>query len=402
MRKKDEAATRQDECPTGDKCASRDKKDKCATHDKISISSPLSILSILSSPKGFHRAKRIYPAAKRLYRAKRIYHCLCLGLIILGCDTRRDILDDHGVWVRLEADWAQAGIRPAGTSFYVFSQETGERTALLLTNEMDDHGVTRDSVKLHAGHYSLLVMNETERSHDYLSFRGTDRYLTAEAYANPLTLPANSRYARSVTAPASASTNTAVAASEVLAAAHIDHFEVDYDMIRSYARPLLRFVPRKLNTVIEVIVHVQHIGSLHTSAQQAGSLNNMAGGVFLATEAHNAVAATHWFTLTPDLDLNNGTLRAAFATFGALTNESNAIMLYFLLRDGTELTVECDVTSQLPRSGTTLESRLTVEVGLGTPDDPLIILPDIPTGDDGMFEVDVGDWGNNTDIDITI
>jgi hypothetical protein len=338
---------------------------------------------------------------KRLAHAALYAGCaLCSLCVPAGCDTRRDILDDHGVWVRLEADWAQAGICPEGTSFYVFSQETGERTGLLLTNEMDNDNVTLDSVKLHAGHYSFLVINETERSHDYLSFRGTGRYLTAEAYANPLTLPANSRYARGVAAQASASTHTAVAASEVLAADHIDHFEVDYDMIRAQARPLLQFVPRKLNVVVEVVVHVQHIGSLHTSAQQAGLLNNMAGGVFLATETPNAVPATHWFALTPDPDLNSGTLRSAFATFGALNNETNAIVLYFLLRDGTEYTVECDVTAQLHRNGTILETRLTVEIGLGTPGDPLIILPDIPTGDDGMFEVDVGDWDDNTDINI--
>jgi hypothetical protein len=354
----------------------------------------------------FHRAQRIYLAAKRLYRPKGI-HLLSLLLagyaLLAGCDTRRDIVDDHGVWVRLEADWTPAGMCPEGTSFYVFSQETGERTALLLTNEMNSDNVTLDSVKLHAGRYSLLVINETERLHDYLSFRGTERYLTAEAYANPLALPEGSRYARGVAAQASAATHTAVAASEVLAAAHLDHFEVDYDMIRSYARPLLQFTPRRLNIVVEVIVHVQNIGSLHTGAQQAGSLNNMAGGVFLATETPNNIPATHWFTLTPDPDLNNGTLRATFATFGVLNNETNTIALYLLLRDGTEYTAARDVTAQLHRDGTTLETRLTVEIGLDMPNDPLIILPDIPTGDDGMFEVDVGGWDNNTDdIDIPI
>jgi hypothetical protein len=342
----------------------------------------------------------------------KILYCLCLGLIILGCDTRRDILDDEGIWVRLEADWTQADIRPEGTSFYVFSQETGERTSLLLTNEMDN-GVTRDSVKLHAGHYSFLVINETERSHDYLSFRGTDHYHTAEAYANPLELPAGSRYAREAAAQTSAATHTAVAASEVLVAAHIDHFEVDYVMIRNQERPLLQLTPRKLNITVDVVVHVQNISSLYPGKQQAGSLNHMAGGVLLATEAPNDMPTTHWFTLTSAANnvannssnnsTNNGTLQASFATFGALTNESNTISLYFLLRDDTEYTVTRDVTSQLHRNGATLETRLTVEIGLGlTPDDPLITLPDILVSDDGMFEVDIGHWYDNTDIDVPI
>lgn len=324
---------------------------------------------------------------------------LALCLLPAGCDTRRNILDDQGVWVRVEADWRQARILPNGASIYVFNQETGARTQLL-TNEMRD-SVTRDSLKLHAGNYSLLAFNETERSHDYLSFRGTHQYHTAEAYANPLEL-AGSRYAGRA-AVQSAAAHTTVAASDVLAAAHIDHFEIGYDVIRNQAHPLLRLTPQRLNTGVNVIIHVQNMHSLHTGQQQAGALNNLAAGVFLAAGSPNASPVTHWFALTPvafDPDTKTGTLRAAFATFGALNTGQNTLALYFMLRDDLEYTLERDVTAQMHRAETMPERTLTVEIGLGIPGDPIIELPDI--AGDGMFEVDIDSWDDNTNIDIPI
>jgi hypothetical protein len=330
------------------------------------------------------------------------------GLIafLTACDTRREVLDDQGVWVCIEVDWTEADIRPEGTSIYLFNQNTGERIAILCTNDLSGN-LTRDSVKLHAGQYSLLVMNETERSHDYLSFRGTNRYHTAEAYVKPYELSAGSRYAIAA-AQMSPCVHTVVADTEVLAVAHIDGFEVDYEMIRTQARPVLRLSPQRLSIAVDVIIHLQNMRSLHSGTSQAGAINHMAEGRFLASESPNAVPATFWFVLTPatyDPATHIGTLRAAFASFGPLKAEAagNILSLYFLLRDGTEYPIERDVTDQLHRDETTTGHRLTVEIGLGLRlDDPFIVLPELPGGDDGMFEVDIGDWDDNTNVDIPL
>lgn len=321
-----------------------------------------------------------------------------------ACDSRRDVLDDQGVWVHVEADWRQAGIQPEGASIYVFNCETGARVAQLLTNEMRD-SVTCDSLKLHTGNYSLLVFNETERSHDYLSFRGTDRYHNAEAYANPLALSANSRFAKIVAAQPGV-VHTSVAASDVLAAARLDRFELGYDVIRSQERPRLLFSPERLSVIVEVIIHLQNMHSLHTGKQQAGALDSMAEGVFLATGRPNDAPATYWFVLTPvtfDPDTKSGTLRAVFAGFGPRDAANNSLALYFLLRDDTEFTAVRNVAPQLHAAEITPERRLVVEIGLGlTPDDPPIALPDIPDDSDGMFKVEVGGWDDTDDIDIPI
>ena len=331
-----------------------------------------------------------------------IAYCLLL-LALPACDTRRDILDDQGVWVHVEADWRQAGLSPEGASIYAFNQETGARITQRLTNEMRD-SVTRDSLLLHAGNYSLLVFNETERSHDYLSFRGTDRYHNAEAYANPLALSANSRFAKIVAAQPGV-VHTMVASSDVLAAARLDRFELSYDVISSQERPRLRLTPERLSVTVEVIIHLQNMHSLHTGKQQAGTLDNMAEGVFLATGRPNDIPATFWFALAStayDPDTKSGTLRAVFSGFGPLDTQTNNIALYFLLRDDTEVTVVRNVAAQL--HGAEMPGRrLVVEIGLGlTPDDPPIVLPDIPDDSGGMFEVDVGGWDDTDAIDIPI
>ena len=264
--------------------------------------------------------------------------------------------------------------------------------------------ITCDSLKLHAVNYSLLVFNETERSHDYLQFRGTGRYHDAEAYARPLTLPANSRFA-GIAAIQPSAVHTAGASSDLLAAAHLDLLELGYDVIRSQVHPRLRFVPERLSVTVEVILHLQNMHSLHPGKQQAGTLDNMAEGVFLATGRPNDIPATFWFALAStayDPDTKSGTLRAVFSGFGPLDTQTNNIALYFLLRDDTEVTVVRNVAAQL--HGAEMPGRrLVVEIGLGlTPDDPPIVLPDIPDDSGGMFEVDVGGWDDTDAIDIPI
>ena len=332
-------------------------------------------------------------------------YCYCLLLLALAaCDTRRDILDDQGVWVHVEADWRQASLSPEGASIYAFNQETGARVTQRLTNEIRD-SVTCDSLLLHAGNYSLLVFNETERSHDYLSFRGADRYHSAEACANPLALSANSRFAKIVAAQPGV-VHTMVASSDVLAAARLDRFELSYDIIRSQERPRLRLTPERLSVTVEVIIHLQNMHSLHTGKQQAGALDNMAGSVFMAAGRPDNAPATFWFALTAaafDPDTKSGALKATFAGFGPLDTQTNNLALYLLLRDDTEFPVVRDVTALLHAAEIMPERRLVVEVGLGlTPDDPPIILPDIPGDSGGSFEVGMGGWDDTGDIDIPI
>ncbi|MDR1341921.1 MAG: DUF5119 domain-containing protein [Prevotellaceae bacterium] len=345
-------------------------------------------------------------------RAPRTLLWLSLWAALSSCDSRRDILDDQGVWVRVEVDWRQAGVCPEGTSIYVFDRATGARVAQLLTNEMRD-SVTLDSLKVYAGRYSLLAFNETEHSHDDISFRGTASYQTAEAYANAVRLLANNRYARG--APASGATAplaVTVSASDVLAAAHLDDFEVDYGMIRGRARPKLQLLPKRLSVLVELIAYVQGAHNLY-AGEHTGSLSSLAESVFLASEVTGSAPAAYWFTLiqaTLDQASDAGTLTATFVTFGAMSTAAglpdaaadNILSMNFQLADGSWHKVERNVTDLLRRENTPAGGRLRVEMGLGTPDDDLIVLPNVAGSKDGMFEVDVDGWGDNTNVEIPV
>jgi hypothetical protein len=332
-------------------------------------------------------------------RLVRLTLCGALWALLSGCDNRRDILDDMGVWVPLSVDWRQAGIRPEGVSIYVFDGETGEQVTKLLTNEVSSDSITVDSVKLHAGRYSLLVFNETVDSHDNISFRGADCYRTFEAYAMPVSAPAVSRHTPQ-SAEALASTPAAAASPNALAVAHWDLLEVGYDMIRSQTCPQLPLAPQKLSVEVEVTVHLKNMQYL-SPREQTGALSSMAEGIFLATGAPSAAPITHYFTLN-NRDLSDqsseGTLKAAFAAFGVASAPEaagNVLSMWFTLRDGEVYAIQRSVTSQLRNGKTGMEVFLKVEVGLGlTSEDPAIALPYAPDAE-GMFDVGIGGWEEN-------
>jgi hypothetical protein len=325
------------------------------------------------------------------------------SLLITACDTRREILDDNGVWTRLEVDWRPAGISPDGVSVYFFDRETGHKTEQLLTDATRD-SVTLDSIYLHIGQYSLLAFNETERSHDYIAFRGTDRYAAAEAAANPLP-PLEGKYAISA-ARLPPAVHTHIGEEEALGTAHLDGFGINYLMVRDGVRPRINLVAQRLSVDVEVTVHLHNMHNLYIGEDvHRGALSGMAEGVLLAAEAQNDVPATNWLALFPESyndDTDAGTLRGTCASFGSPETTGNSFSLFLRLRDGTDFpTEERDVTRDVThllrtvRTGATL--RLTLEIGLGIDDDdPLITLPEVEGSDGGMFEVDVSKWKSET------
>ncbi|MDR0415171.1 MAG: DUF5119 domain-containing protein [Prevotellaceae bacterium] len=307
--------------------------------------------------------------------------------MLAGCDTRRERFDDEAAWVRVEIDWRQAGICPEGVSIYVFEQETGKKFKVLHTNEMRADSVTVDSLNLHIGRYSLLVFNETERSHSNVSFRGTSYYHTFEACTWPV---------------------AKVVTPNVLAAAHVDAFEVTCEMTgRRRTCPPLLLVPKRLNAIAEVTVHVKSLHYLHVSEQE-GALSGLIEGVFLAAEAPGAASATHYFTLNGRAfyqgSSTDGILKGTLVIFGAATAPSeNILSLRLLLRDMTECLFERNLSGKLPGYGDLPKNHLKFEVGLGTADDPPIEITRAPDNNaNGIFQVKVDEWGESISMDVLV
>ncbi|MDR3367521.1 MAG: DUF5119 domain-containing protein [Prevotellaceae bacterium] len=324
---------------------------------------------------------------------------------LAGCDTRREIFSDAGVWVPIEVSWRKAGVHPEGVSIYVFAQETGKRVELRLTNEVSSDGLTADSLKLHVGRYNMLVINETVASHDNASFRATGSYHDFEAYLRYATPAAGSRSTR--VAPRAAYYD-ATPSLNVLAAAHQSELVVSYDMLSGKReRPSITLEPKKLSFVVEVTLHVKNLRYLHDSDPMV-AVTNLAEGVFLAAEATNGVPATQLFTMRKTLyppTLVDGTLTGAFVSFGvADTAEANMLQMHFVLHDGTEYNLERDITEMLRealRGGDGENPK--IALGLGAPGDPLIEIDKVPVDDaSGLFEVKVDEWGDNTIVNVPV
>jgi hypothetical protein len=342
--------------------------------------------------------------------------CLTLALVLVAlgflatesCDTRRDIFDEYGTWVCLEIDWTEADLQPEGTSIYFYRTETGEYLGQLLTNDLQN-GITRDSTRLRAGNYSIMVFNETENSHDYILFRNTQRYHAAEAYAKPLVFPEGSRYTQMLAEQPNSDHHTSMAAADRLAVALEEHLEVSPNSVHNQTPVRLRLTPQRLTVTVDLTLHLENIHSLYPSAQQVARISHMAEGMFLVSGRPGPTPLNNWFSFAAaqatSSEPKNGTLHSLFGSFGLLPEASgnNTIRVYFVLRNGTEYTEERDITQLLHSAPMTPDRHIVLEIGRNrTVDDPPIVLPDIPPGEGGSFDVDVGNWDDETNIDIPI
>jgi hypothetical protein len=327
---------------------------------------------------------------------------LTLCTLIAACDTRREIFSDAAVWVPLEVRWREAGVKPEGVSIYVFAQETGRRVELRLTNDVSSDSLTLDSLSLHVGKYSLLVMNETVASHDNASFRGVDRHLEFEAYIRTVA-PENDGMER-IALPVQ---YDPVASQNVLAAAAKSDLAISYDMLSGKReKPALILKPAKISFVVDVTLHVKNLRYLHDSDPVA-AVTNMAEGAFLATKAANGVPITQYFTLHGRSlypgSATDGTLTGTFVAFGvANAAEKNILLMPFRLHDGAYFPLERDVTGMI-QEGSVVNGHVEITLGTGTAGDPPIEITQVPVDDaSGLFEVEVDEWGQNTDVDVPV
>ncbi len=323
----------------------------------------------------------------------KIWVCEAALLLLIGggCDTRRDILDDKGTWVRVQLDWSATALDPARATVYFYPDRCGLSPAVLKTNER------YDSILLRRSHYQVLAFNETPTGFDHIAMRGLEAFTTAEVYANPLSVTTQ----RMVDRPA--------AAPDLIAVYPLDGFELTATMIRYNERPLLLLKPRHLTVPVTILVHVKGVDNA-AEVGSAGLMSGLAGGVMCASGTPTLDPVTHAFVLgnrTFDTgSFKNGTMSAFFNSFDLvdLDGYRNVAVLRFRLRDNSIFTVERDVTTLIRRYPTAYGVRLEVELGLGTDSDPEIVLPEVPDASDpgAGFDAVVDPWGDEERIDVEI
>lgn len=314
---------------------------------------------------------------------------LFVGILLLigllgSCDTRREILEEEGVWVRVEMDWSQSQLTSRNGASIWFFPRNGSKPIVKLTHE------EIDSVKLSRGDYSLIVFNETIYDHNYIAFRGVDKYETFEAYAKPIT-PSN-RYNKS---------SQSASSPDLLAIARVDRFSVTREATRGL-RPLIHVMPKQVINLVTVIVHVKGLDNVAASGS-ALSLGGLSDGVNLSTGRATTIPVTHLATLNAKTfnagSFTEGTMTAQFNSFGLIkaldgTNSGqNIVTLYFRLRgklpNGSYdlQPMEINVTDIIYQSES--EYKVVVEIK------DKVVIPYVPDENNpgSGFDADVEDWG---------
>lgn len=330
-----------------------------------------------------------------MYLGKQFIILIILYIMVSfsSCDTRREIYEDDTISVNVTLNWEPVGIRPVGTTLWFFPHTKGRAPKVLRTNGL------KDCINLPRDLYSVLVFNETESDHDYISFRGTDRYETFEAYVSPIP-------------NATVQSEPIYDMPDMLAVARMEKLD-----LRRIAHPVteepvyLTFVPIPLVLVGTLDVYLYGMDNVRLRSSGA-TLSGMAQSINLATEKVSDSGITHSFGFSnhqfTEGSFTDGTITTNFWTFGACTNASVPcnVTLYLGLRDGTAFTpIVRNISNQMRASGfkTRVHYTLRIEFGTGAiADDPIITIPYVPDNEESGsgFDATIDDWGEETEITI--
>ena len=320
----------------------------------------------------------------------------------------------HNAKVRVDVDWSKFVQEvPTGMTVMVYPQEGS------LTEVVTQHTNTTGHAlfSLPAGRYHSIVYNQSPSEFGSLSFRGMEKFETAEVFANPTDsrwyVSRGDEEGRVVTDP------------EWLGTDQVKDMMVTPEMVEKTGQDnmsqLGKGTPRTnnsfligehtpLNIVYTVTVTV-HIEGIYNLRSARASLSGLAEGYWLGQGKPTANKVTHlledWkMTLDPD-DPTKGTIVAQITCFGLPEGhqgkpEENELGLSVLLVDNKTILdfpfyVGGDFEEQIEED-VRLELRLFLEVTLPTP------LPDVKPegGSSGGFDATVDDWGEEEEIDVNM
>lgn len=339
---------------------------------------------------------------------------LLLFLLLCSCE-RRPLIDpgESGIYaeIAVEFDWSLASMQPGGMTA-IFYPEDGSAPMIHKT------GDNLSTVRLRAGGYHVVGFNYSFDEFDVLRFRGTEHYETLEAYA--------------VTVPTVASGLTQIynpiGHPDILAACHVDDFVVTDSMVayttqvrnlamkHSQTRTAASLLLRPVRVVAPGYVKV-HLKGVNYLRSAGGVVTGLSESVFLATGKGSPVSACVPLDFTTPVFYEgskiNGIVSGSYTTFGMLPSqtETKSAHRYGFLFSSVLLDKERSVFEQWFDVAGRLEQ--TVDVNLNTilrldlelgrsqnPDDntPTIVVPQVQVEDEGAFDVNVGDWGEEENV----
>lgn len=343
---------------------------------------------------------------------KKIAHWIVLVELFLlfnACDHKELCFHHpHTAKVRMNVDWSEFFQEiPTGMTVMVYPMEVAAGNGETLVQY--SNRISHVYVDLAAGKYNTIVYNQTPSEYASVSFRGMEKYETAEVYCKKK----ESRWYHSQ------SKEEVAVNPEWIAVDAEENIEVTSEMLdisgeyismnQGYQKSdvtIASFVPQNIIYTIGVKVHLKGIHNLRSAR---ASLNGLAEGFLLATQKPTDRLVTHlienWSLTVDQSDPIRGYISAEITCFGLSPTHrkranENEMNLSLLLVDN-KTTVEChfQVGDKFIRSVED-EKKLDLRLELYWEE----VLPDVKPegGVSGGFDATVEDWGTEENININM
>lgn len=338
---------------------------------------------------------------------KRVFQLLCVAVVLLSCE-RKALFDDcvcsSTLTLPINIDWATSGILPQNVTILFYDSEDG---ALAYEHIFEHNGENIQSyVQLSEGSYTAVVFNELLGQIDNvlcvdhhffstLKFEGHDD--------NPLRSRSESR--------------KYIKQSGDLAVAVVENIVITQDMIleantsKSPVDMLMGVVPKKRNTVINIIAHIDNI--YYARMPALVDLVNLSDGYFVEEDKNSGEPSTIQFTMNNRAydqgSIYNGKISTSITTFGTLHDrgstqgysEKEPIILDILFKQidesQSEVSLEMDVTSQVIHTKLSDGSML-ITIDVRFDEELPAVKPEDSSGDSG-FGAQTEDW---EDVDVPL
>ena len=346
---------------------------------------------------------------------KRILSILILAMVAFAQSCEHKDLcyhHPHTANVRLDVDWSD------------FEKETPTgMTVIMYPNNGKGEAITQHTNIIEYALFSLpvdtyhsIAYNQSPSEYGSLSFRGMERYETAEVYANPTTsrwYVTREESGRAVTDPEWVGVDQVEGAvvtqdmvnrtSEItLSQMNASQTRVDNSFLIGEHKPL--------NIIYTITVKV-HIEGIYNLRSARASLGGLAEGYFLGQNRASSSRVTHlleeWsLDINPD-DPTKGTITAQITSFGlpyghqGMAKENEFILSVLLVDNKTILDFPFDVGDKF-KMNVEEDVKLSLELSLELTLDES--LPDVQPegGSDGGFNATVDDWGEEEDVDVSM
>lgn len=352
-------------------------------------------------------------AGNKELRRRDALHILC-GLTILpifvwmlsSCE-RRDLTYYEVSEINLYVDWSQSGLDSEegryGATAVFYPTDGGEPSVFPMGER------SAETIRLTEGVYNVILFNRSFNDFGNISFRGTDRYETLEAYARKMETRVDEITRQE--------TRTIIGSPDELAVATMEGLTVTEDMLGNYSKTpygrtsrnageepaddlyTLRLTPKKLTREVVAVLHITGLNNIRSAKCR---LDGVSESVFLASGRYSGHTVTQEFIpsnpeFTPGSPFD-GTLTGTFEVFGSNLAGNHNLRLEALLVDGeTTFTGNYDDAKVTEKDNG--EGAITIHVEVTTDKIPDVKPED---GSDSGFDVDVDGWGNDINTDIPI